>query len=246
MRRTNAHPAVLRAMRATRQLLPGDPRFGDELSTAASRPAHLLARHLREMEDSSPSAAREAGLTALQLWQALSEATGRGAGTEPVAILFTDLVGFSSWALEVGDEVALELLRAVADEVEPAIKDHGGRIVKRLGDGHMAVFADAKAAVSAALEIQRRVTDVEVDGHHPELRAGVNVGQPRKLGGDYLGASVNITARLAEEANGGEVLVSDAALEAIDTTGLEVKRRRWFRAKGTPRDLGVFSVRPAR
>ena len=58
---------------------------------------------------------RELGLGALQAWQALSEAQGRGRGSAEVAILFTDLVGFSSWALEAGDETALELLRRVAE-----------------------------------------------------------------------------------------------------------------------------------
>src|SRR5207302_5546480 len=68
----------------------------------------------------------------------------------------------SSWALEVGDEVALELLRQVASAAEPAIHNHGGRIVKRVGDGHMAVFADAQAAVAAALDIQERLARVSV------------------------------------------------------------------------------------
>jgi adenylate cyclase len=242
LRRTDASPGLLRAVRATREFLPGDAQFGDELSTAGDRPAEILARHLTESGVSGASATREVGLTALQVWQALSQATGRGAGQQGVAILFTDLVGFSSWVLEVGDELALELLREVAAAVEPAIRERRGRIVKRLGDGHMAVFADAQDAVGAALEIQERLAAIEVEGHRPQLRTGVHAGHPRRLGGDYLGADVNITARLAEAADGGEVLVSGAALASIDSSGLEVKRRRRFRAKGAPRELEVFVV----
>jgi adenylate cyclase len=243
LRRTDANPALVRAMRATREFLPGDEKFGDELSTAEGRPAQIMARHLNEAGAKQQSATREAGLTALQLWQALSEAAGRGAGQQGVAILFTDLVGFSSWVLEVGDEVALELLRQVARAVEPVIRDRNGRLVKRLGDGHMAVFPNAQAAVDAALEIQERIAAVEVAGHRPQLRAGIHVGHPRKLGGDYLGTDVNIAARVGDAAEGGEVLVSDAVLAAIDDANLEVKRRRRFRAKGAPRELEVFSVR---
>jgi adenylate cyclase len=246
LRRTDASPALLRALRATREMLPGDAQFGDELSTAGDRPAEILARHLTETGIARPSATREAGLTALQVWQALSEATGRGAGTEGVAILFTDLVGFSSWVLEVGDEMALELLREVAAAVEPAIRERRGRIVKRLGDGHMAVFVTAQDAVDSALEIQARLGAIEVQGHRPQLRTGVHSGHPRRLGGDYLGADVNITARLAEAAEGGEVLVSGAALASIDSAGLEVRRRRRFKAKGAPRELEVFAVRRGR
>lgn len=242
LRQTDANPALLRAARAGRDLLPGDAQFGDELSTAERRPSQILARHLVEVGAKRPSATRELGLTALQVWQAISESTGRGHGTQDVAILFTDLVDFSAWALEVGDEVALELLRQVASTVEPAIAEHGGRIVKRLGDGHMAVFAGAQVAVEAACDIQRRMASVEVDGHRPSLRAGVHVGTPRKLASDYLGVDVNVAARVAAAADGGEVLVSGAALAAVDTSTFDVKRRRRFRAKGAPRELEVYAV----
>ena len=79
--------------------MPGDPELGDELSTAGERPTQILARFLAETGDRA-SATREIGLTAIQVWQALSESTGRGRGTEDLAILFTDLVDFSSWALD--------------------------------------------------------------------------------------------------------------------------------------------------
>jgi adenylate cyclase len=242
LRRTDRNEALVRATRATREVLPGDPRFGDELSTAGGRPTQILARHLMEMGTERTSATRELGLTALQLWQAVSESAGRGHGTEEVAILFTDLVGFSSWALEVGDEVALELLRQVASAVEPPIRDHGGRIVKRLGDGHMAVFAGPQPAVTAALDMQERLAGVDVDGHAPSLRAGVHLGTPRKLGADYLGVDVNVAARVADAADGGEVLVSGTALAGLDTSTLEAKRLRRFRAKGAPRELEVYAV----
>lgn len=84
-----------------------------------------------------------------------------------------------------------------------------------------------------------------------ENRSPARVPAPRRLriassrcelGGDYLGADVNIAARLADAAAGGEVLVSDAALGAIETGDLDVRRRRRFRAKGTPRELEVFVV----
>ena len=244
LRRTDEREGVLRAARAGRELLPGDPQFGDELSTAGGRPSEILARHLMEMGVKRPSATRELGLTALQLWQAVSESTGRGHGTQHVAILFTDLVGFSAWALEVGDEAALELLRQVASAAEPAIRDHGGRIVKRLGDGHMAVFADAEAAVRAAFDVQARVAAIDVEGYRPALRAGVHLGSPRKLGADYLGVDVNVAARVADAADGGQVLVSGPAMEALPADGIDAKRKRRFRAKGAPRELEVYAVRP--
>ena len=73
-----------------------------------------------------------------------------------MAIVFTDLVGFSDWTLDAGDEAALEVLRQVGDAEQKAISSNKGAVVKRLGDGAMAVFSDAEQAVRAALEAQRR------------------------------------------------------------------------------------------
>jgi adenylate cyclase len=243
LRHADTSPGALRALRAAREILPGDARFGDELSTAEGRPAQVLARHLSELGERRDSAVREAGLTTLQVWQAISRRAGRGAGTTEVAILFTDLVGFSTWVLEAGDELALALLRELETVVAPAVTAEGGRIVKRLGDGHMAVFPDPACAVRAALEIQERLEGVDVGGHRPRLRCGVHVGRPRQVGGDFLGTDVNIAARLAEAASGGEVLVSDRVLAALGEHRFETRRRRWFRAKGAPRDLEAHAVR---
>jgi adenylate cyclase len=243
IRRGNRRPGVVNAVRATREILPGDPRFGDELSIAGDRPAQLLARHLGEPRQPGETAIREATLAALQVFHALWDRGGGATGTEDVvAILFTDLVGFSAWVLEVGDELALELLRSVAHVVEPAITGSGGRIVKRLGDGHMAVFPSAQTGVEAALEIQERIVSIEVGGHRPRLRAGLHLGHPRKLGDDYLGTDVNIAARVGAAARAGEVLVSDAVLGELDPDGLKLKRRRRFQAKGAPREMEVYAV----
>jgi class 3 adenylate cyclase len=185
---------------------------------------------------------QELGLAGLQVWQSLSEAAGRGRGELELAILFTDLVGFSSWALEAGDAATLELLREVGKAAEAAVLDHNGRIVKRLGDGLMATFLDAKEAVDAALDAQEALTAVEVDGYRPRMRAGVHWGRPRRLGGDYLGVDVNIAARVGEAAKPDQVLVSEPVLARIAPDGLSTGRRRRLRAEGAPRDTFVVAV----
>src|SRR5438874_7934690 len=114
-RRLNRSPALMTAAKLVRELLPGDSRFGDPLSTAGQAQPEVVGRRLAELTSTRPGVMREAGLTALQVWQALSEAQGRGQGDEQLAIVFTDLVDFSDWALGAGDEAALELLRAVGE-----------------------------------------------------------------------------------------------------------------------------------
>jgi adenylate cyclase len=235
----------LRAARIARQYLPGDSALGDSLSTAGDNPSHVLARRMAEARPRTESVgvARELGLGALQVWQALSEAQGRGRGEVELTIVFTDLVGFSSYALDVGDEPALELLREVDRVSDAAISAHGGDIVKRLGDGVMAIFIQPRAAVDAALEARAGVARLEFNGYRPRLRAGLHIGKPRKVGGDYLGVDVNVAARVAEAAR-DEVLVSNAVSERIDDGDLKLKRRRGFKAKGAPSELEVFSVQP--
>ena len=238
----DSQPRLLEATRRLRQRLPGDEKFGDPLSTAGAKPVHIVARGVSALQPDRESVAKELGMAALQVWQSLSEAAGRGRGDLGLALLFTDLVGFSSWALGAGDEAVLELLREVGLCVEKIIQAHQGRIVKRLGDGLMATFLDAQAAVEAALECQQRVEQIEVDGYRPHMRAGIHWGRPRKLGDDYLGVDVNVAARVADAAKADQVLVSDAVLQRIDLDGLSTSRPHRLKAEGAPRGLEVIHL----
>ncbi|MFL5885374.1 MAG: adenylate/guanylate cyclase domain-containing protein [Thermoleophilaceae bacterium] len=244
LKRFDANPRLIKAAQAARGILPGDASYGDPLSLGGNEPPQLIGQRIANLTNDRPSALRELGLSTLQVWQSLSEAQGRGRGDREMAVMFTDLVGFSGWALEAGDENALELLRCVGLAVEPCVTAHDGRIVKRLGDGIMAVFDDPTEAVCAALEAVASLREVEVAGHRPQIRAGVHVGKPRKLGGDYYGVDVNVAARVAAAARADEVLVSDPARQRLTDEGVRLQRRR-FRAKGAPKDLKVFIAKRA-
>jgi adenylate cyclase len=240
--RLDSEPSLISAARRFRQRLPGDEKFGDPLSTAGRAPVQVIARGVSALQPRRESVAKELGLSALQIWQSLSEATGRGRGELEMALLFTDLVGFSSWALGAGDAAVLELLREVGSAVEGVITAHEGRIVKRLGDGLMATFLSPEAAVEAALDAQDAIGDIEVEGYRPRMRAGVHWGRPRKLGGDYLGVDVNVAARVAAAARAEQVLISDALLARIDRKAVRTGRAKRLRADGAPSGLRVVRV----
>ncbi len=241
-RRLNRHPRLVASARQTRERTLGDDEFVDLLATARGRPADRAARQLIAYRGAEHGVLGELGLTALQAWQRLSESQDRGRGKVEVAILFTDLVGFSSWALEAGDELAVELLREFTDGVEPPVLEQRGEVVKRLGDGVMAAFWDAGGASAAAFAAHQRIAAIEVGGYRPRLRTGIHLGRPRKLGGDYFGVDVNIAARLADAAKPGEILVSDPTLAALDPDAVSARSRR-FRAKGAPADLAAHVIR---
>lgn len=193
----NRSPGVVAAVRRFRRALPGDPEFGDPLSVAGDggpRAAARVADRLLERD----AASREVSLGALQVWQALTErVSGRPANRE-VTLVFTDLVGFSSWSLRAGDDATLRLLRRVAQVAEPPLLEAGGHIVKRMGDGMMAVFGDPATAVRAVLVALDAVKGIEVDGYTPRMRVGIHTGRPQRIGSDWLGVDVNITARVMD------------------------------------------------
>lgn len=237
VRRTDANPQLVKTARFLRGLIPG--------STDTAELPEPMQRLVAEVQPKGPSTMREVGKGALQAWQALTEAQRRRRGSADVAILFTDLVGFSDWALEAGDEAALEILRQVGDVEQAAISGNGGAVVKRLGDGAMAVFGSSEEAVEAALEAQRGISKIKVKGYRPQQRAGVHTGRPRKVKGDFLGVDVNIAARVGDCAEGDEVLISEPVREELDESGrFKFGRRRALDAPGAPAELTVCSVKP--
>lgn len=237
--RLDSDPRLLAALEWARSLLPGDATYGDPLSTGDDAVGRVAAQ-LAPLAATRPSVLREVGLTALQLWQAHAGFEERPSD-ELVAVLFTDLAGFSDWTLEVGDDLAVCALRRVGAAVEPLVRRRG-RVVKRLGDGLMAVFPDVEDAVEVALAARDAVEGLEVDGHRLHLRAGVHVGAPQQLGGDYYGRDVNIAARITDAAGAGEVCVSTPTREYLAHTRYAVAPHRHRRGKGVPPDITPWRV----
>jgi class 3 adenylate cyclase len=254
LRGRNRSPAVVDLIRKARRALPGDPEFGDPLSTAGEGGPRAAARAAGRLLGERGGASREVSLGALQVWQALTERVARRPANREVTLVFTDLVGFSSWSLKAGDDATLKLLRRVARAVEPPLLDAGGHIVKRLGDGIMAVFDEPLVAVGAVLEAKRALKSVDVDGYQPRMRVGIHTGRPQRLADDWLGVDVNVAARVMERATRGGVMVSSATLDELSQADLEAlgvtaKRvhRPVFAGKmpGLPADLTIYRLKAA-
>ncbi|OHV04796.1 adenylate/guanylate cyclase domain-containing protein [Mycobacterium talmoniae] len=255
LRNTNNSPGLIEAIRRARRVLPGDPEFGDPLSTAGEGGPRAAARAADRLMGDRGAASREVSLGALQVWQALTERVSRRPANPEVTLVFTDLVGFSTWSLRAGDDATLTLLRRVAQAVEPPLLDAGGHIVKRMGDGIMAVFRDPLIAVGAVLAAQDAIKTVEVQGHTPRMRVGIHTGRPQRLADDWLGVDVNIAARVMERAARGGIVVSSTALDQISQTDLDAlgvvakrARRQVFGAKptGVPPELAMYRLETRR
>ncbi|GLB86011.1 adenylate/guanylate cyclase domain-containing protein [Mycobacterium kiyosense] len=255
LRNTNRSPGVVNFVKRARRLLPGDPEFGDPLSTAGEGGPRAAARAADRLLGDRDAASREVSLGVLQVWQAMTEAVSRKPANPEVTLVFTDLVGYSSWSLQAGDEAALALLRQVARAVESPLLDAGGHIVKRMGDGIMAVFRRPAVAVQAVIAAEEAIKSVEVQGYTPRMRVGIHTGRPQRLGSDWLGVDVNIAARVMERATKGGIMISSPTLDLIpqselDAMGVTARRARrpMFSSKltGIPPDLAIYRLKVGR
>jgi class 3 adenylate cyclase len=126
------------------------------------------------------------------------------------AICFLDITGYTRLTQERGDDAAAELAATVARSVQRSSVRHGGKTIKWLGDGVMFYFADPGPGVRAALEMVDGLATAGLPPAHVGLHAGPVLYQE----GDYFGQTVNLSARIADYARQGEVLVSQAVADA--------------------------------
>ena len=240
MRWVNRQPSLVATVQGMRQLLPGDSNFGDPLSTTGAAPARVLGRRAWSFSDSRWGVLAELSLAGLQVADWIGEDIRGFPAADDFAIFFGDLREFSSWALKVGDEKSAELLRNADARITAAVEDYEGTVVKRLGDGTMAIFIEPADAVTAAFDAIESVGRIKADGYEPRLRCGIHVGKPQRIGDDYIGVDVNVAARLCEAAPAGGVLISDPVRERLEN--------RWStrstdtRLRGVPPELPIFKV----
>ena len=132
------------------------------------------------------------------------------------AMCFLDITGYTRLTQERGDDAAAELATTVSRLVRRTSVQHGGRPVKWLGDGVMFYFDDPGRGVRAALEMVEGLAAAGLPPAHVGLHAGPVLFQE----GDYYGQTVNLTARIADYARPGEVLVTRSVVDASQQEGI--------------------------
>ncbi len=165
----------------------------------------------------SDQATTAAEVTALQVFRDLfsNEALrpGERITVGNMTILFTDLRKSTQLYQEIGDAPAFGLVMNHFDVLKVAIAEHGGAIVKTIGDAIMAVFRRPVAALQAALQAQRVLANPPGEMRPLFLKVGIHSGPciavtlNERL--DYFGSTVNIAARLTSISNGEQIIISD-------------------------------------
>jgi class 3 adenylate cyclase len=157
------------------------------------------------------------------------------------AMCFLDITGYTRLTNERGDAEAAHLAERLSRMVRRTATEHGGRPVKWLGDGVMLFFPDPARGVIAALEM----VDGVVEAGLPPAHVGVHAGPVLLQQGDYYGQTVNLASRIGEYARPGEVLVSQAVVEASQDVAVSFRPIGPVEFKGVhePIDLHVASRR---
>lgn len=139
-------------------------------------------------------------------------APGQPLNQLPVAVLFVDLARFTPLTDAMGDVAAAEVIDLFSDMVREQAATGEGRVVKQIGDEFMLVFPAAGSAFRFALRLARRAAGT---ARFPSLRMGAHFGTALYREADYLGATVNIAARVTAAAGAGELVVTGAFRQAL-------------------------------
>ncbi|HEX6400011.1 MAG TPA: adenylate/guanylate cyclase domain-containing protein, partial [Actinomycetota bacterium] len=143
---------------------------------------------------------------------ALKDLTPMPEPQAPPSVVFVDLSGFTELTEERGDRIAVRSAAALQERAHSVATEHGGRLVKLLGDGAMLRLPDAERGLSAALGIVAAMDEEGTTRAH----AGVHAGPVIERDLDLFGRTVNLASRIADAANPGEVLTSETVVRTLD------------------------------
>ena len=152
-------------------------------------------------------------------------------------VLFTDIVGSTDRAAEVGDRAWRELLERHNTLVRDRLDHHRGHEIKTVGDGFLATFDGPARAVRCAQEIVEDVCDLGL-----EVRCGLHTGECEFLADDVGGIAVHIGARVGALAHGGEVLVSSTVKDLVVGSELSFEDRGAHQLRGVPGEWRLYAL----
>jgi class 3 adenylate cyclase len=161
------------------------------------------------------------------------------------SVLFTDIVGSTELTQRLGDEAAMAVVNHHDEIVRSALAAVGGREVKHTGDGIMASFVSAVAAVRCATQVHHALARHSEDhGHAPiQVRIGAAAGEPVEQRQDLFGSTVQMAARLCAHAQPGQILVSNVVAELCMGKGLHFEDLGEATLKGFDRPVHFHAVR---
>jgi adenylate cyclase len=160
-----------------------------------------------------------------------------------VTIVFTDIVDSTVLTARLGDHSWLAVIRRHNDVIRETTEAHGETVVETQGDGSMLAFSSARRAVACAKGIQLGINTAFADASPPiRVRIGVHTGDALHEANHFFGTTVNYAARVASQALGGEILVSNLVHGLVAGSGVDFLESREVQLKGLDGSHRIHAV----
>jgi class 3 adenylate cyclase len=180
----------------------------------------------------------EGDLTVTAIEEFLTGSHARAQGQRALrTILFTDIVGSTRRAAEMGDERWHALLDRHDQLTRGTVEHHGGRVIKSTGDGHLGTLDGPAQAIRCAEALLAAVEPIGI-----QLRIGIHTGECELMGDDIGGIGVHIGARIMAEAAPGEIMVSSTVRDLVIGSGIGFQSRGTHSLKGVPGEWQLMAV----
>ncbi|WP_245831477.1 adenylate/guanylate cyclase domain-containing protein [Mycobacterium terramassiliense] len=167
-----------------------------------------------------------------------------------VVILFTDIEESTALNERIGDRAWVKLIGSHDKLISGLVRQRSGHVVKSQGDGYMIAFARAEEAVRCGIDVQQalRKDAKRKRGEEIRVRIGIHMGRSVRRGDDLFGRNVAMAARVAAEATGGQILVSEPVRDAVadrpELQGIRFDEGRDVELKGFSGSYRLFAVEP--
>lgn len=165
-----------------------------------------------------------------------------------VVILFSDIEESTALNERIGDRAWVKLISSHDKLVSGLVRRHSGHVVKSQGDGFMIAFSRAEQAVRCGVDVQRSLCEEakRKRGNEIRVRIGIHMGRSVRRGDDLFGRNVAMAARVAAQAVGGQILVSEPVRDAVDgrldAAGIGFDDGRDVELKGFSGTYRLFAV----
>jgi pimeloyl-ACP methyl ester carboxylesterase len=167
--------------------------------------------------------------------------TGTVSRTQPnrvlTSVLFTDIVASTKRAAELGDRAWRGVLERHDELVNSVVPEHGGRVVKHIGDGALSAFDGPAMAMRCAEALNEGVAEFDI-----QLRSGIHTGECEAIGEDLGGLAVHIGARVGALAGPGEIVVSSTVKELVIGSDMQFTDRGEHELKGVPGSWHLYAL----
>lgn len=162
-----------------------------------------------------------------------------------ITVMFTDIQGSTAYFEKYGDAAGLVMVHECNDTLRGIVEDHGGRVIKTIGDGMLATFEECSRAVEGAMKMQRSLVDLNAprpESDRVAIRIGIHYGIGIVRSNDVFGDVVNVASRIESVASPREIVISDTLYQEVHNAEFKIRKLGRFVLKGKKSERTLYEV----